>query len=560
MYSLSQQPDGRVKSSWQVMVSLIGYIKQKISIKYAAVGLFAGLFLMVIFTFRDYGIAWDEHLHLQYGKYLVDYYLGLLSGHPDLKATTYSNLYVYGGAYDLFTAILEKLINHFVPIREIEFHHLINGLIGVIGILGAWATARLLAGYKAAFWAAIFLSIIPVYYGHMFFNPKDIPFAVGYIWSLYFLFRVLKNRQKMTWIGILLLGVSIGITSAIRVGGLILIGYFGLGLIWNYWITRPAQSPVNFRDLLIKVLLPAVITLIISWGVMLAFWPWSQQNPIANPFHALFRLSEIEGPSVVLYRGIFFPTNKLPLDYIFGYFAVTLPELLIAMLLIGLVIFIQSLLRQKNIFSSPTFKFVGCILLVLSVLIPPLIAILANTILYDGIRHFLFVIPPLACLAGITFETMLDRISLRRRNLAIVIQGMVGILLIYQVSLLVSLHPYEYIYYNSLVGGTKIASQRYETDYWGTAGSEAAQWLSKYLKENHLGQDRLIKVYYCDDESSVKYYLPKNIKITYDSNRADYFIGGIRYFCNDEFNGEEIFSVTRMGVDLAAIKIPSQIK
>jgi hypothetical protein len=49
---------------------------------------------------------------------------------------------------------------------------------------------------------------------------------------------------------------------------------------------------------------------------------------------------------------------------------------------------------------------------------------------------------------------------------ALVAPGVLGIL---------TLHPYEYTYFNSLVGGTDGASRRYETDYWCTSYREAME-------------------------------------------------------------------------------------
>jgi hypothetical protein len=531
------------------------FSKKIFSYKNAAIILFAGLFLLVIFTFQDYGISWDEHFHLTYGRYLIDYYKGLLTGQADLRATQYENLYLYGGAYDLSAAILGKLIRYFAPTGEVEVHHLINGLVGLLGILGAWATARLLAGDTAAFWSVLFLAAVPTYYGHFFFNPKDIPFATGYIWSLYFMLRLLKNSQKTDWKGLLLFSALVGLTSGIRVAGLILLGYYGLAVIWNYLAAYGLRTPVRYQVIRDQIVFPVAVTSIISWCIMLTFWPWAQSNPILNPFRALSGIPFGDGPLVVLYRGQFLPTNRLPLDYIFGYFAVQLPEIVLVLLLIGFAMLVYSILKSKNKFSPPRFKILGCCILVMAVAIPLVVAILGQTILYDGIRHFLFVIPPLACLCGIIFQSLIFRMDQHRRTWAIVAQVVVGIYLVYHLSIIIRLHPYEYTYFNALAGGLPGASQRYETEYWGTAGSEAAKWLATYLKENHKEGDK-VNVYACNDLSSVVYYLPDNVRLVNSPDKAEYFIGGIRNFCYDEISGEEIYSITRLGVPLTIIKIP----
>ena len=46
------------------------------------------------------------------------------------------------------------------------------------------------------------------------------------------------------------------------------------------------------------------------------------------------------------------------------------------------------------------------------------------------------------------------------------------------------LHPYEYIYYNRLVGGVQGAFRRFELDYWGTSYREAAAYLDAAAPAN----------------------------------------------------------------------------
>ena len=43
------------------------------------------------------------------------------------------------------------------------------------------------------------------------------------------------------------------------------------------------------------------------------------------------------------------------------------------------------------------------------------------------------------------------------------------------------LHPYEYTYYNALVGGTGGAFRQFETDYWGTSFDEVSAYANASL-------------------------------------------------------------------------------
>jgi hypothetical protein len=92
--------------------------------------------------------------------------------------------------------------------------------------------------------------------------------------------------------------------------------------------------------------------------------------------------------------------------------------------------------------------------------------------MYDGIRHFMFVLPPLFVFTGLFLQFLLDRGNLywlyAVTSLLVLLPGLAGI---------ARLHPYQYVYYNSLVGGTSQAFRQYETDYWLTCYKDAVRAL-----------------------------------------------------------------------------------
>jgi len=121
----------------------------------AARALFLAVTILVVITFTDYGITWDEDVHNYYGILVLNYYL---SGFTDLRATHWQDLFNYGGAFDMIAAIL----NHVSPFDTYETRHLLNGLVGVLGLVGVWRLGRALAGPRAGFLAALFLD--PFFY------------------------------------------------------------------------------------------------------------------------------------------------------------------------------------------------------------------------------------------------------------------------------------------------------------------------------------------------------------------------------------------------------------
>ena len=131
-----------------------------------AVALIAGL------TFRDYGLGWDDYTHAEYADLLLRMYG---SGFKDTGALSFANLYMYGGGFDMAAALLHKVI----PLELFETRRLLGAVVGVIGLAVTWRLGRRVGGPLAGLATLLLLALCPTFYGHMFMNPKDAPFAVA---------------------------------------------------------------------------------------------------------------------------------------------------------------------------------------------------------------------------------------------------------------------------------------------------------------------------------------------------------------------------------------------
>src|SRR5579862_9477364 len=121
-------------------------------------------------TFRDYGLGWDDYTHSQYGDLLVSLYG---SGFADKRALSFVNLYMYGGGFDLLAALAAKIL----PFGLFETRRFVGAAVGLVGLFFTWRLGRRLGGPFAGLVALILLAACPLYYGHMFINAKDGPFA-----------------------------------------------------------------------------------------------------------------------------------------------------------------------------------------------------------------------------------------------------------------------------------------------------------------------------------------------------------------------------------------------
>ncbi|MEG2665626.1 MAG: hypothetical protein RSA02_01250, partial [Bacteroidales bacterium] len=82
-------------------------------------------------------------------------------------------------------------------------------------------------------------------------------------------------------------------------------------------------------------------------------------------------------------------------------------------------------------------------------------------------------------------------------------------LLIGPVSHVIRNHPYEYVYFNELVGGTKNAFGTYELDYYYHSTKEGTEWILEHADTKNLKKGEKIKVATWHTPS-VSYYLRKD--------------------------------------------------
>src|SRR6476469_9515722 len=123
-------------------------------------------------TFRDYGLGWDDFTHAQYGDLLLSLYA---SGFRDTRALSFVNLYLYGGGFDMAAALFAKVL----PFDLFETRRLLGAAVGIAGLAITWRIGRRVGGPVAGLVALVLLAACPLYYGHMFINAKDAPFAAA---------------------------------------------------------------------------------------------------------------------------------------------------------------------------------------------------------------------------------------------------------------------------------------------------------------------------------------------------------------------------------------------
>lgn len=485
-----------------------------------------------ISTVWDYGMSWDEPYRYRGGQDKLNYYLAILDGEPQAEALAKDKLATYPGFFDLSLLFLALLS----PVDLFYTGHIWTFVFGLSGIIACWQIGRLLGGPRCGFIALLLISLMPRYYGHMFMNPKDIPFAATYIWVIYFIIRLMPELPRISTESILKLGVALGLCMAVRIGGLVAFAYLGLGvLIYLLYQQQSKRDTLNLGWQLLGILVLAYI-------VLLPWWPMGHQNPVSATITTLLQSEQFPWTGAVLFEGDLTPASKLPFYYPLKWLLITTPEIVLLLILSGFFFI------KKQLSKELTYK-LQFLILTLAFVFPIFYVIAKKAVLYDGIRHLLFVMPPMACFAALIFTYWLDYF----KNTSSKASYALWVILFVGVSLpslkLFSLHPYQYTYFNAMSGGLNNAKGKYETEYWATGYKEAVESLAGRLDSNKLYHIALGQPHY-----NAYYFFPQNFYFVKDQKLADFSICTTRLNLDSHFDGDLFMTIEREGAPFVVIK------
>ena len=501
----------------------------------ASLAVFAALIAFVVLTFRDYGISNDEPVQHTYGQLLWAWYE---SGFADDRAFHYINLYLYGGLFDLIAA---GLASH-VPLPVYELRHLLSASFGVLGLFGVWRLGKLLGGEKAGIVATVLLAFTGMYGGAMFTHTKDVPFAAAMVWSLYFITRLAVTLPELpSWRVVAGLGFAIGCAFGLRVGGVFAVLYLGATM---------AAGAVAFGDwrLFVRLVVRVLPAGILAYAIMAVTWPWSVLPP-TNLFQAMGAFSNFSFDLHTLINGQELPIEQVPATYMSEYLLIKLPEITLFGMLAAVPFAVMGLLRA----SSGTRRWLAYVPLALSLLVPIAFTLADHPPLYNGIRHFLFVLPS-ATLVGAMGLTALWRWSQgRSAALGVGVAMATSALFLLNAVNFVRLHPYEYVGYNQLVGGAAGANGRFEGDYWSATLREATLNLRHSVEMEANPPATPYRVAICAETEQVEPYLGTKLQATEDWDQADFMVTALNVGCNNVVPGMTYRTISRAGVPLAMV-------
>src|SRR5215212_3415527 len=365
--------------------------------KYLLVFWFLANLIIGLFIVRDFGVSYDEPDYYVYAQNTVDAYKSFfaLAYSPTFGPHDLPN---YGPAFIIFPELAIRFLKPVFPnLLAANVWHFSYFFLFQVGGLCIYSLARRWFQQWSAWGILLLYTSQPLLWGHAFINPKDIPFMVFFlltVWSGFRLvdgsgvqnvdislqFKQLRNldRTKFSFphftvkeslpflrsAQLILAGVLLGMTMSIRLLGPLP----GLIVIFYLVFTLGQKSLAE----IVAYLACATFTMLITWPYL---WP----NPIDHWMDSLVLMVNFPWPGRVLFNGQFYDAKKLPLSYLPTLINIQLTEPLIILIYLGLALLIFSMLRKR-------IKLDFFLVVIIGAILPLLSLILSRATMYDNFR------------------------------------------------------------------------------------------------------------------------------------------------------------------------------
>jgi hypothetical protein len=362
--------------------------------------------------------------------------------------------------------------------------------------------------------------------------------------------RLFQEYPRPIPITVLIAGVGFGLAIGTRIlGGFsVIYGLLGLAFIAiAEWRTIGARAMRHRLGMFLLALVPVAL---LSYCVMALVWPWSALNPL-NPVKALLYFSEFfESPWRELFAGNLILVPEMPRRYVPQLMLLKLPEILSLLGLTGIAVACIAMTRGHQ--RAP--RRAKMLTLVLAATVPVLFTVITRPAMYNGIRHFIFVVPALAVLGGWAGALIVQWLK-ERQPLAAAAAGAAFLVAVaLPVSDMIRLHPYQYISFNHAAGGIRANDPRYMLDYWGLAFKQASHRLNDWIAERGLtppnGSRWQIAV--CGPQRPAQIELGPNYDISWNPAGGQFVMSLGEYYCA-ALDAPVIIQVERKGVVLARV-------
>jgi tetratricopeptide (TPR) repeat protein len=432
-----------------------------------------GLVLLVVCALGS-GINADDKFQCDYSNKLVNYYSTFGKDSSALNIPD-GNMHLYGGFFEIVTGFTNKALGF--QQNQLAYHQVRNVTSALMGWIAMLCAALLagMTGVRGARWFTFLIMLFsPRFFGDSLMNPKDIPFAMGYIMAIYNMAMVLDqmpNPRRWNLAG--LIG-GLAIALATRAGGLLPFGLLFMFSGLHFLLKNGGFAALSNTKTLTRYAVITFATAAAGYVLALLFWPFGLQAPLTNPLLALSKFSELEVKIRVLFDGINVMSDKTPWYYSIKWILITIPLAALAGFA-GCLVLLPRLLKRYNPLWITLILFAG--------IFPVFYVIYKHSVIHDGWRHLTFAYPAIAAGAGLFWGELSGLLTSlnpkMRKGMSFAVMGAFALLLLDAANYIRTNPELSYTYFNPTVGGIQGAYGHYETDYWGVSVRQGIEWMEE---------------------------------------------------------------------------------
>ena len=457
-------------------------IKPLTNKNYLSFTFFLLIFLIGIFSFKDYGVSTDEQFHRENGSFYYSYAKSFLSSpnSPETKAAEKlieKNINL-GGAifgtpsvqpvfFDIIAEFFIERLNYKTSKDIYQFRHLLNFIFYFIGLFFFYKLILFrYKSYNYAFIGVLFLFLSPRFFAESFYNQKDIFFLSLTIINMYTGIVFVNNPNfKNTF--------AFSLSSALLFDTRIM-ALIPIFTIFFIFFLKSLKS----NEYLIKNLKFIIFFIPITLFFIFLFWPYIWNDPINNFLFGFAELLSVESSITSLYLGEFILSKNAPWHYQIVWIVVTSPVIIILLFVLGLFFSTRRLFnrlivvdKKSNELWRGENEIIDIYFMLMTLL--PIFLFINKGIGYDGWRQLYFIYPSIILIS--IFGIYYLNLFLKSKLFKIIIYSAIIFNLTYLTFWNYKFHPHQYVYFNFLFKDK--FDNHFEKDYWGVSNSESIQYI-----------------------------------------------------------------------------------
>ncbi len=496
--------------------------------------IFFALYAIIgLFFFNDYGCGPDEGMERQTSLVNFRYVIETLNIPVSESTTTwlsylpdlheYRDRY-YGIALHFPLVILESIYDfQLQPIEFYSLRHFYTFLNFFFAMICFYQL--LLLRFKAIQWALLGTSMViltPRFFAESFYNNKDILFFAWYIISLTFIFRWFQHKSYCNAAST---GILLAFTCNTRLNGII---FYPLIIVFVF------LEFINNKKFSIQTLLSLLVMFFVSAGVFYIITPNFWEHPIQTALEtfAFNRRHPNHGSTGNLFFGKLVDTTQV-WYFIPVWIILTTPFFYLFYSGIGFIVIMTRVVKNR-LAKLKNFSDLMDYFMISAGLLPVIIIIIFNVIIYNGWRHCYFAYSSLIYLAIAGIVRICQQVNRQSFWQSAIRTGLIFSLVLSFGSNFVWIwinHPYEYVYFNPFA---RKYSGYFSGDYWGIASRDLLQ----YIVGNDQNSLITIDHSYTQAGSINRGLLSENdrsrLNLIYEKEKADYIL-----FSRDDKKPEE---------------------